>query len=392
MKNCRSLLPILVLFVLTFDNSNAQSSVAQEFMNLNYTYKGTTIPYRLYLPQDYSSLKKYPIVLSLHGAGERGTDNTKTLTSTFLATYWAEKNIQKKHPCLVVVPQLPDGMFWYQWMFEKNATRNYLEAANGILDALIKQYSIDKDRLYVIGFSMGGVSCWELASRYPKRFAAIVPISGTIIDPTVIDSLQTIPVWIFSGKFDDIFPAEIYYNFVTEIIHSGQSVVFPKCRLGVDLTTDYLSNEALRDSIDGGATFIYSEYSDIGHSNVVTERAYQDSLLSRWLFKQHRSDITTSSEINNSEIPAGFSLSQNYPNPFNPSTVISYQLPESNNVSLKVYDMLGREVAVLVNEYQPAGVYNYQFSIQNFQRSSGVYFYSLHAGNYANIKKMILMK
>ncbi|MCX6170497.1 MAG: T9SS type A sorting domain-containing protein [Ignavibacteriales bacterium] len=91
-------------------------------------------------------------------------------------------------------------------------------------------------------------------------------------------------------------------------------------------------------------------------------------------------------------MPSSFKLAQNYPNPFNPSTVISYQLPVSGQVSLKVYDMLGREVATLVNEFQQAGNHNSQFSISNSQLSSGIYFYTIRSGNFVETKKMVLMK
>jgi len=94
----------------------------------------------------------------------------------------------------------------------------------------------------------------------------------------------------------------------------------------------------------------------------------------------------------NVETPKEFRLAQNYPNPFNPSTVISYQLPMDGNVTLKVYDMLGKEVTTLVNEFQRAGSYNYQFSINNLQLSSGVYYYRLQSGNFVQTKKFIVMK
>jgi len=113
-----------------------------------------------------------------------------------------------------------------------------------------------------------------------------------------------------------------------------------------------------------------------------------------------------------SQLPTEFKLEQNYPNPFNPSTTISYSIPSvmvslSNHdntsvspnlsrdevhVTLKVYDMLGREVATLVNENQKPGIYNYQFSINNYQLSSGLYFYQLKAGEFVQTRKMILMK
>ncbi len=90
------------------------------------------------------------------------------------------------------------------------------------------------------------------------------------------------------------------------------------------------------------------------------------------------------------KIPSGFSLEQNYPNPFNPSTVIGYQLPVNGNVTLKVYDILGNEVAVLVDEELPAGSYEVEFAAREL--SSGMYFYKLQAGNFVETKKMILMR
>lgn len=102
--------------------------------------------------------------------------------------------------------------------------------------------------------------------------------------------------------------------------------------------------------------------------------------------------ISDVSEAKENNIPEQFNLSQNYPNPFNPSTVISYQLSVPSKVTLKVYDMLGREVAVLVNEVQQPGNYNSQFSIVNYQLSSGVYFYRLQTDNFSATKKMMLIK
>ena len=91
-------------------------------------------------------------------------------------------------------------------------------------------------------------------------------------------------------------------------------------------------------------------------------------------------------------LPTSFRLDQNYPNPFNPSTVISYQLPVAGHVSLKVFDLLGREVVTLVDEYENAGTYNSQFSIIHSQLTSGVYFYRLQAGKFVQTKKMIVLK
>jgi len=88
--------------------------------------------------------------------------------------------------------------------------------------------------------------------------------------------------------------------------------------------------------------------------------------------------------------PDSYLLKQNYPNPFNPSTIISWQLPESKFVTLKIYDVLGNEVASLVNEEKPAGNYEVEFNATNL--SSGIYYYKLVAGNFIDVKKMILLK
>ena len=92
----------------------------------------------------------------------------------------------------------------------------------------------------------------------------------------------------------------------------------------------------------------------------------------------------------NGIIPDNFILMQNYPNPFNPTTTISFSLPYKSFVSLKVFDLLGREVATLVNEQKPAGTYTQKWNAQNF--TSGIYFYRLQAGNYIETKKLILLK
>ena len=103
------------------------------------------------------------------------------------------------------------------------------------------------------------------------------------------------------------------------------------------------------------------------------------------------SDVSTGvTELISDKLPAFFSLSQNYPNPFNPSTVISYQLPVNSLVSLKIYDLLGREVATLVNEEKPAGSYEVTFDGKNL--SSGIYFYKLQTGDFVETKRMLMIK
>ncbi len=101
---------------------------------------------------------------------------------------------------------------------------------------------------------------------------------------------------------------------------------------------------------------------------------------------------TTDIKSNNDHtgIPQNFRLFQNYPNPFNPSTNIKYNLPKEGNVSLKVFNVLGKEVRTLVNEFEQAGTYNISFNA--FELPSGIYFYRLTSGNFTQVKKLVLLK
>ncbi len=100
--------------------------------------------------------------------------------------------------------------------------------------------------------------------------------------------------------------------------------------------------------------------------------------------------FVTDVQENNSSTPKSYELSQNYPNPFNPSTVITYSIPNESSVSLKIYNLIGQEVKTLVDENKVPGTYNVNFNASNL--SSGIYFYILRAGNYYQVKKMMLIK
>jgi hypothetical protein len=99
---------------------------------------------------------------------------------------------------------------------------------------------------------------------------------------------------------------------------------------------------------------------------------------------------TTGIDDNSNKVVTDYSLSQNYPNPFNPATMISWQAPVSGHQTLKVYDLLGREVATLVDEFKTAGVYSIKFNAENL--ASGVYIYTLKVSDFISSRKMILLK
>jgi hypothetical protein len=102
------------------------------------------------------------------------------------------------------------------------------------------------------------------------------------------------------------------------------------------------------------------------------------------------SDIITSVEYVDTAVPASYALYQNYPNPFNPATSIQYSIPQAEFVTLKIYDILGKEVKTLVHEYRQPGIYRVSFEGGNL--SSGVYLYKVTAGPFTNVKRMILVR
>jgi hypothetical protein len=151
-------------------------------------------------------------------------------------------------------------------------------------------------------------------------------------------------------------------------------------------------------STDNGSTWKQNNQglSDVFGSlvQIVTDFIYDGTFVyaatDSGVFRQGLNASVTGTRFIIETTPQNCSLKQNYPNPFNPVTIISYQLPMNNHVSLKVYDALGREVSTLINERKDAGNYSVQFNAVNLP--SGIYFYRLQAGKYIEVKKMLLLR
>jgi hypothetical protein len=143
------------------------------------------------------------------------------------------------------------------------------------------------------------------------------------------------------------------------------------------------------DTVNSGSDYLDNDLGfGVNHFFNITEGA--PIVLNNIFGVQDTVSTFTAVKLVNSNIPNKFNLSQNYPNPFNPSTVINYSIPKSQMVSLKIYNILGQEVATLVNQEQTAGKYKVTFDASSL--SSGVYFYSIKTGNYSAVKKMMLLK
>jgi hypothetical protein len=163
------------------------------------------------------------------------------------------------------------------------------------------------------------------------------------------------------------------------------------------IANDSLFSATLIDTVLNSSSFQVYEGLLIHIDNLYWKvKTINDGGVGPWS-ETNRFNIILTDVEDETQLPTEFALMQNYPNPFNPSTTITYHLPKTANVELKVYDLIGNEIANLVNEEKPAGIYNVQFTMNNLPAgrqglSSGIYFYKLSAGDYVATKKMILIK
>jgi predicted peptidase len=217
---------------------------------------GRTLQYRLLKPHNYDAKQKYPLVLFLHGAGERGKDNEKQLIHG-VAEFAKEEN-RKKYPCFVIAPQCPTGSGWSDFLSKKKApSKEQSEPgrlAVELVESLQKELSIDPKRLYITGLSMGGYGTWDIIARHPDLFAAAVPICGGG-DPGQAEKFAKLPIWVFHGGKDPVVKPERSREMVEAIKKAGGE---PK----------------------------YTEYPEVGHNSWV--KAYQDADMMAWLFAQKR--------------------------------------------------------------------------------------------------------
>jgi len=190
---------------------------------------GINLPYRIFVPEDYSTDYAYPVVLVLHGAGERGNNNTSQL-SNMIPNLFKDKASPFYH-AIVVAPQCPENM---QWVDTPWANGNYLmkrvpisqpmTAAVELLDYIVEKYSVNPDRQYVTGLSMGGFGTWDLLMRYPDRFAAAIPYCGAG-DPKQAEILKDIPIWTFHDTTDNIVPCKGTQAMVKAIQEAGGTLI-----------------------------------------------------------------------------------------------------------------------------------------------------------------------
>ena len=170
--------------------------------------------YLLHLPKDYSNKdKKWPLLLFLHGAGERGDD------LELVKTHGPPKIVENQldFPFVLISPQCPQNDWW--------TSQNQLDFLSALIEEICSTYHIDRNRIYVTGLSMGGYGTWSLAMLYPQKFAAIAPICGGG-DPKEIYKIKDVPVWVFHGAKDTTVPVEKSQEMVDALKNIGGTVKF----------------------------------------------------------------------------------------------------------------------------------------------------------------------
>ncbi len=183
--------------------ASGQSADARGFVDRVYRDAAGEHKYVVFVPENYSSAKKWPVILFLHGAGERGRDG-RLQTTVGLGPY--VKANRKRFPFIVVFPQCENvkGRILTGWSSDAPDGKR----AVAILDEVEKQYSIDKSREILTGWSKGGYGAWSLAVATPERWAAVVPLSGGG-DVKQAARLKNVPVWAFHGANDQVvLPSE----------------------------------------------------------------------------------------------------------------------------------------------------------------------------------------
>lgn len=167
--------------------------------------------YLCYTPKDYNKEQKYPLLLFLHGAGERGND----ISLVGQYGFFKQAAEGKEFPFVMVGPQCPFDQYW----------GNHLESLNDFLDEIIEKYNIDEKRVYISGLSMGGTGTWHLLMAYPERFAAAAPICGTGVYWYAV-RIANKPIWVFHGDQDNIVPIKESYSMVEALKLRGNNPKF----------------------------------------------------------------------------------------------------------------------------------------------------------------------
>lgn len=220
---------LIIVFVLVSNISIAQTSV--KYSKEIFVVNKDTLHYRMLLPNQFSKEKKYPVVLMLHGAGERGNDNEKQLIHG--STVFSSNKNRTKFPAIVIFPQCPTNNYWanvsinrttkpIQINFNtKRKPTNPLNMVIKLMEEFTKLSYVNSNKLYVGGLSMGGMGTFELLHRKPNMFAAAFTICGGGDVTTVKKYAKNTALWVFHGAKDNVVDPQLSVNMVSAYLKAG---------------------------------------------------------------------------------------------------------------------------------------------------------------------------
>jgi predicted peptidase len=247
---------LLLSFILLTGIASAQHHLFEKAVYKHPS--GDSLRYRFLFP-DANRERKYPLVIFLHGSGERGTDNEAQLKWGALS--FASEDNMKKFPAFVVAPQCPPTQGWANMSGWETGNIKMLDQPSksmemviGLVRQMIKNFPVDTNRIYITGLSMGGFGTFDAIMRYPDLFAAAVPVcgGGDISKAALISKL---PIWIMTGAEDPAVPSD-------KLLEMAQA-------LG-----------------KAGGKPGYTQYPEVGHFSWI--HAYSDPMLMPWLFRQRK--------------------------------------------------------------------------------------------------------
>ncbi len=220
---------------------------------------GNVLKYRLLKPADFNPDRKYPLVIFLHGAGERGDDNTVQLKHGMAE--FCRPDRRRQYPCYVLAPQCPKNEKWADIDWRATGVAMPAEPSRAmklvfeLVDQMVESAAIAPNRIYITGLSMGGFGTWDALARRPDFFAAAVPICGGG-DPSTASRIAHVPIWCFHGDQDPVVNPELSRKMIAALRAAGGN---PK----------------------------YTEYPGAGHDSWTA--TYKNDELYAWMFAQQRS-------------------------------------------------------------------------------------------------------
>lgn len=274
-----------MLFLAAGRTSAQPQELVSKFQSRSHTFQGFTLPYRLYVPESYDGSEAHPLIVTFHGSGERGTNNTSQIAIHRIATAWADTYVQSRHAPFVVSPQLPPDGRWEDVIISSTVLtpiRKEMATVLDLLDSLNVEFNIDQNRVYATGLSLGGYGTFDAVYRDPSRFAAALAMSGGY-SPLLADSIGGVPFWIIHGEEDGTVPPYLSKNMVTAFEGLGREVFYTNCGY---FSCHPKTEEELDSALAARPDLVYMGVPGVGHGPWAPW--YDDRRIEEWLLSKRR--------------------------------------------------------------------------------------------------------